>query len=66
MKLLISLIGVVLVLEGIPYAAFPGPMQQWLKQMTVMPPHLLRIFGVLAMGLGLLLCYLAQQTTLLG
>lgn len=66
MKFLVSLLGVVLVIEGLPYAAFPEPMQQWLKQMTVMPPRLLRILGFLAIGTGLLLCYLAQQTEILG
>lgn len=66
MKLLISLVGLVLVLEGLPYAAFPEPMQQWLRQIVVMPPKLLRIFGFLAIGAGLALCYIAQQTAILG
>lgn len=66
MKLLVSLLGLVLVLEGLPYAAFPELMQNWLKQMIVMPPRILRIFGGMAIGAGLFLCYLAQQTTLLG
>ncbi|MDD5759723.1 MAG: DUF2065 domain-containing protein [Desulfobulbaceae bacterium] len=66
MKLLVSLLGVVLVLEGLPYAAFPEPMQRWLKQMTVMSPTLLRIFGFLAITTGLFLCFLAQKTEILG
>lgn len=66
MKLLLSLVGVILVLEGLPYAAFPQPMQRWLAQMAVVPPRLLRLFGIIAMGCGLLLCYLTQRTTLLG
>lgn len=66
MKLLVAILGVVLVLEGLPYAAFPEPMQRWLKQMTVMPPKLLRILGFVAIGVGLLLCYIAQQTEILG
>jgi len=66
MKLLVSLLGLVLVLEGLPYATFPVPMQQWLKQMVVMPPRLLRIFGFLAIGAGFCLCYLAQKTAILG
>jgi len=65
MKLLVSLLGVVLVLEGLPYAAFPEPMQRWLKQMTVLPPRLLRVFGFLAIVTGLFLCYIAQQTEIL-
>ncbi len=66
MKLLVSLLGLVLVLEGLPYAAFPEPMKKWLRQMAVVSPQHLRIFGVLAMAVGLLLCYLAQRTAVLG
>lgn len=66
MKFLVSLIGVILVIEGLPYAAFPAPMQKWLKQMTVMPPKVLRVFGILAIAVGFFLCFLAQRTELLG
>lgn len=66
MKLLVSLFGLVLVLEGLPYAAFPKPMQKWLRQMATMPPQYLRIFGFLAMAVGLFLCYLTQRTAVLG
>jgi uncharacterized protein YjeT (DUF2065 family) len=66
MKLLVSLLGLVLILEGLPYAAFPEPMQQWLKQMVVMPPKLLRIFGFLAITAGLFLCYITQKTSIFG
>lgn len=65
MKYLISLIGVVLILEGLPYVAFPETMQQWLKQLSEMNPTVLRVIGLLAMGAGLLLCYITQQTNLL-
>ena len=66
MKILFSLFGLVLVLEGLPYAAFPEAMQRWLGQMAVMQPRVLRVFGVIAMGIGFLLCYITQRTTLLG
>lgn len=62
MKFLVSLIGVILVIEGLPYAAFPVPMQKWLRQMTIMPPKLLRVFGVVAIAVGFFLCFLAQRT----
>lgn len=66
MKLLATLFGLVLVLEGLPYAAFPEAMQRWLRQMVGLPPKFLRLFGLLAMGAGLFLCYLTQRTSLLG
>jgi len=64
MKLLITLIGLVLVLEGLPYVAAPESMQRWLRQIVEMPPHQLRWFGCVAMAVGFLLCVLAQKTTL--
>ena len=66
MKILITLIGLVLVLEGLPYAACPESMQNWLKQLTDMPPRILRIFGFIAIGIGLLICFVTQRTDLLG
>jgi hypothetical protein len=65
MKYLISLIGVVLILEGLPYVACPEAMQKWLKQLSEMDPTVLRVIGLLAMGAGLLLCYITQQTKFL-
>ncbi|MEW6429009.1 MAG: DUF2065 domain-containing protein [Thermodesulfobacteriota bacterium] len=62
MKLLVTLIGLILVLEGLPYAAFPVAMQNWLRQLQEAEPRRLRLFGTLAVLLGLLLCYLTQRT----
>jgi len=62
MKLLITLIGLVLVLEGLPYVAAPEAMQRWLRQIMAMPPHQLRRVGLIAMTVGFLLCALVQQT----
>ncbi len=45
MKLLLTLIGLVFVLEGLPYLAFPEAMQRWLKQLLEMPPGQLRFMG---------------------
>ena len=64
MKMLIALIGLVLIFEGLPYAAFPKAMQNWLRQLSVVRPVVLRTIGCLAVALGLLLCYVAQRTGL--
>ncbi len=58
------MIGLVLVLEGLPYVAFPEAMQDWLRQLTTMSPRVLRIIGLIAMASGLFLCYLTQRTNL--
>ena len=66
MKMLITLIGLVLILEGLPYVASPEAMQRWLKQLAEMHPDTLRIIGVFAMAAGFILCFLAQKSGLLG
>lgn len=64
MKILFLLIGVILVLEGLPYAANPEVMQQWLKKLSEVSPQRLRVFGFLAILSGLFLCFLVQKTAL--
>ena len=64
MKLLVSLIGLVLILESLPYIAFPEATRSWLRQLSEMESSVLRIFGFFALAAGLLLCYLAQRTSL--
>lgn len=63
MKLLILLIGMVLILEGLPYVAAPEAMRDWLLKLSTMPPAQLRIIGLFAMGLGLLICFIVQKTS---
>lgn len=64
MKLFILLIGMVLIFESLPYIACPDSMRQWLRQLSEMESAVLRIFGFFALAAGLLLCYLAQRTSL--
>ena len=63
MKLLITLIGIVFIVEGIPYVAFPEAMQKWLRQLLEMRPAQLRAMGLVAMAFGLLICYVVQKTS---
>ncbi len=65
LKLLITLVGLVLVLEGLPYAVSPEGMQKWLRQLLDMPPASLRVMGFFAIAAGLLLCFVTQRTSLL-
>lgn len=62
MKLLITLVGLILVLEGLPYVAFPEAMQRWMRQLVAARPGVLRAIGFAAVVLGLLLCYITQRT----
>jgi uncharacterized protein YjeT (DUF2065 family) len=62
MKLFLTVIGMMMIMEGIPYFAFPEKMKYMLKQIQEMNPGTLRFLGFLAMLAGLLICYLAQRT----
>lgn len=58
MKLLFCLLGLVLVVEGIPYFAFPHKMKRWMLRVQDIPNPQLRLMGFIAMAAGLLLAYL--------
>jgi len=62
METIVTLIGLILILEGLPYFAFPKAMQDWLRQLTEMPPAVLRAMGLIAVICGFLLCYITQRT----
>lgn len=64
MKILILLVGMVLILEGLPYVAAPEAMQEWLKKLSDVDPKILRGMGLLAMSAGLLICFIVQKTSL--
>ncbi|OHB33146.1 MAG: hypothetical protein A2X84_00725 [Desulfuromonadaceae bacterium GWC2_58_13] len=59
MKFMLSVLGVVLIIEGIPWFLSPRMMQKALRQLTAIPESSLRILGALLMFCGLLLVYLA-------
>lgn len=62
MKLLLLLVGMVLILEGLPYVAFPDSMREWLKKVSEMRSEHLRIFGLAAMVTGFLICWIVQRS----
>jgi uncharacterized protein YjeT (DUF2065 family) len=64
MKLFILVMGMVMVVEGLPYFAFPERMKQVLAEIQKMAPERLRIFGLISMLAGVFLCYLAQGSGL--
>ena len=66
MKTLITLIGLVLIFEGLPYVAWPEAMQRWLRQLAEIDPDQLRIMGLFALAAGLFLCFLARRSGLFG
>jgi len=65
MKLFILLIGLILVFEGLPYAAAPEKMKDWLKKLSEINPIQMRTMGVIVMISGLVICFIVQKTTLI-
>lgn len=61
MKLFFCLIGLVLIVEGLPYFAFPDKMKKWIATMQEIPNTHLRVMGLLAMGIGLVLTYFFRE-----
>ncbi|MGB3224779.1 MAG: DUF2065 domain-containing protein [Desulforhopalus sp.] len=64
MKLLILLVGLILILEGLPYVAAPQAMQEWLKKISETSPGQLRSMGLVAMAIGLSIVFIVQKTDL--
>ena len=60
MEFFLCVIGMVMFVEGFPYAAFPARMKEWIKTVMDMPAPTLRGFGLLMMMTGLLLVYAAK------
>ena len=65
MKLFLLLIGLVFILEGLPYAASPDSMRKWLVKLAELSSQQLRVMGFSAVGLGLLIIWIVQKTNVL-
>ncbi|OPX39548.1 MAG: hypothetical protein B1H11_02760 [Desulfobacteraceae bacterium 4484_190.1] len=61
MKLFICLLGLVLIVEGLPYFAFPSKMKEWILNVQKIPDLHLRTLGFLSMIIGLLIVYLFRK-----
>lgn len=64
MKLMILLVGMVLIVEGLPYAAAPESMREWLARLSQLSAKTLRGLGIAAMISGFLICWIVQKTPL--
>ena len=61
MDYFICVIGMVMIVEGLPYFAFPDRMKVWVKKVLEMPDTSLRRFGLVLMSLGLWLVYMGKN-----
>jgi hypothetical protein len=61
MRYFLSVMGMVMIVEGLPYFAWPDKMKSWLKKMMDAPDGDLRKIGAVVMVVGLVLVYLGRN-----
>ena len=61
MEFFLCVIGMVIFIEGLPYAAFPDKMKYAIARMLKMPDIYLRRFGIVMMLAGLIIVYIARM-----
>ncbi len=61
MKFFFCVLGMVMIVEGLPYFAFPEKMRLWIQKMLELPDNALRKFGFVLMFIGLLLIYMGRN-----
>ena len=61
MEYFLTVLGMVLIVEGLPYFTFPEKMKSIMEKIPQMPTHWLRVFGISSIAIGLLLIYLARN-----
>lgn len=60
MRYFLCVIGMVMIVEGLPYFAFPERMREWILKVAATPDRTLRGVGTVLMLLGLLLVALGR------
>jgi len=61
MRYFLSVLGMALVLEGLPYFAFPEKVKEFLARVLHLSESKLRILGLGVIALGLFLLYVARE-----
>jgi uncharacterized protein len=57
---ILTAIGLVFVIEGLTYALVPGQLKKMLAGLLVMPDEQLRMFGTVALGIGVAIVWVAR------
>ncbi len=60
MDYFLTVLGMVLVIEGLPYFTFPDKMKAVMEKIPQLPNYWLRVFGIVLISLGLLLMYITR------
>jgi len=62
MEFFLAVLGMVMIVEGLPYFAFPERMKDWIGKVAEMPDSTLRKLGFALMVVGLVLVYTATNS----
>jgi uncharacterized protein YjeT (DUF2065 family) len=57
----LCVLGMVMIVEGLPYFVFPERMKRWISQLLEMPDDWLRRLGLVLMISGLFMVYLGKR-----
>ena len=61
MEYFLCVLGMVFIIEGLPYFAFPEKVKSYIMKLQEMPDSVLRILGLSAMITGLILIYFGRS-----
>lgn len=61
MKYFLCVLGMVLIIEGLPYFAFPEKLKLYLTKIMEIPDGTLRILGLISMIAGLILIFFGRM-----
>jgi uncharacterized protein YjeT (DUF2065 family) len=61
MEFFLCVLGMVFIIEGLPYFAFPDKVKSYIMKLQEMPDSVLRILGLSAIITGLILIYFGRS-----
>lgn len=61
MDFFLCVLGMVFIIEGLPYFAFPEKLKIYLEKISTIPESTLRLLGICAIITGLILIYLGRR-----
>jgi uncharacterized protein len=60
MEYFLCVLGMVFIIEGLPYFAFPDKVRSYIMKLQEMPDSILRVLGLSAIITGLILIYFGR------
>jgi len=62
MSFFLCVIGMVMIIEGVPYFAMPHKMKNWIGKVLEMPDSMLQRFGFVLMLVGMAFVYFGKKS----